>query len=230
MKKGIAIIPARGGSKRIPRKNIRNFLGNPIITYSVRCAIDSGLFDVVMVSTDDDEVAAIAVKAGAEVPFLRNRENASDFATTGDVISEVLATYREKLQKSFDFFCCLYPTAPLVSINDLQDALQLLRDGAATAVVPVVQYSHPVQRSLCIKDGKLEYNWPENASKRSQDLLPLYHDAGQFYMVKTVAFEKERSLFTVNTLPIIKTELDVQDIDNEADWKIAELKYRIKNR
>ena len=180
----IAIITARGGSKRIPKKNIRPFCGKPIIAYSIEAALECGRFDEVMVSTDSEEIAAIAREYGASVPFLRSGETAGDFATTADVIREVLQRYEEE-GKHFDSFMCIYPTAPFITADVLGEAWGSF-DGRETpdAVVPVVRFSFPPQRGFVVKDGLLAYKWPEYRSMRSQDLEPFYHDAGQFYLVR----------------------------------------------
>ncbi len=225
----IAIIIARGGSKRIPRKNIREFCGSPIIKYSIESAISSGCFDEVMVSTDDDEIAKIARKYGAKTPFTRSEKNSDDYATTADVLLEVLSEYK-KIGKEFDKLCCIYPTAPFITAEKIANAMEILQNNDdCDSVLPVVKYSYPIQRSLKISDNKLQMNWPENYSKRSQDLEDTYHDAGQLYCLKISDFLKNKILFTAKTMPIIVSELEVQDIDNEEDWQIAEMKYKILN-
>lgn len=222
----IAIITARGGSKRIPRKNIKPFLGKPMLVYSIEAALKSGIFDEVMVSTDDEEIADIARAAGASVPFYRSEKTANDFATTSDVILEVLEEY-EKRGKSFDSFCCIYPTAPFITPERLKEGMELLMEKKPDSVMPVVSFSFPPQRCVIIEDGKLVPKWPENMPKRSQDLEPYYHDCGQFYCVDTKRFLEEKVILMPNTCPLILSELEVQDIDNEVDWKLAELKYKL---
>jgi N-acylneuraminate cytidylyltransferase len=224
MGNSIAIITARGGSKRIPRKNIKDFLGRPIIAYSIEAALNAGCFDEVMVSTDDKEIADIAKRLGAKVPFLRSEKNADDYSTTADVIKEVILEYRER-GNEFDSLCCIYPTAPFVTAEKLKDAMLKLTESQADCVLPIVKYSYPVQRSLKIEDGKAVMNWPENYFARSQDLTPIYHDCGQFYCMNTESLLSQMKLFAKNTLPIITSEEEVQDIDNEEDWKLAEIKY-----
>lgn len=220
----LCIIPARGGSKRIPRKNIKDFLGKPIIAYSVETALQSGLFDEVMVSTDDEEIADVAKRFGAKVPFMRSKKNADDFATTLDVIREVLQSYEEKSRR-FDCACCIYPAAPFITTSVLQTAFDKLIKEKLFSVFPVVKYSYPIWRSLGINEGKVFMWWPENASKRSQDLPEAYHDAGQFYWMKTAGLKEKNSLFSDNTGCIVLDALHVQDIDTEEDWKLAEFKY-----
>lgn len=220
----IAIITARGGSKRIPRKNIKDFCGKPILAYSIEAALESQLFDEVMVSTDSEEIARIAIEYGASVPFMRSEATSNDYATTNDVLVEVFSEY-EKRGKSFDLAVCIYPTAPFITAEKLQNAVKIMQDEQADAVTPVVRYSFPPQRAFVIREGSLEYQYPECASMRSQDLEPIYHDCGQFYVMKVENVLKE--LPVKKSIPLIVSELEVQDIDNEDDWKIAEMKYQI---
>lgn len=222
--KSLAMITARGGSKRIPRKNIKDFNGKPIIAYSIEAALEAGVYDEVMVSTDDEEIAEIARKYGASVPFLRSEKTSNDFATTSDVIHEVIEEY-EKRGQSFDILTCIYPTAPFITAEKLKKAVDELKASDADSLIPVVRFSYPPQRAMEIKDGMLVFRQPENLSKRSQDLEPHYHDAGQFYVTRTESFLRTNSLFTGKILPLELSELEVQDIDNEVDWKLAELKY-----
>jgi pseudaminic acid cytidylyltransferase len=224
MKKCLAIITARGGSKRIPRKNIKNFLGQPIINYSIISAIDSECFDEVMVSTDDLEISEVAKAAGAKIPFFRSPNSSNDFATTVEVIMEVLAEYK-KLGVEFEYFCCIYPTAPFITADKLKNAYNMLISSGAKSIVPVVRFGFPIQRSFKIEDDRLKMNWPEHMSSRSQDLPPAYHDSGQFYFIKTEDFLRDEKLFTDFTLPYEMPESEVQDIDNLEDWKVAEIKY-----
>lgn len=189
----------------------------------------SQLFDEVMVSTDDLEIAEIAKKYGAKIPFMRSKENADDFATTADVLLEVLDEYK-KLGNEFDFLCCIYPTAPFVNPKKLKDSFNLLYNNNADSVIPVVKYSYPIQRSFRTKEeNKLEYIWPENINKRSQDLEIAYHDAGQFYWSHIESFYKNKSLLNGNSFAVILSEMEVQDIDNANDWRIAEIKYELLN-
>ncbi|HEY4650406.1 MAG TPA: pseudaminic acid cytidylyltransferase [Pontibacter sp.] len=224
--KRLAIIPARGGSKRIPRKNIKPFLGKPIIAYSIETALQSGLFDEVMVSTDDAEIAEVAEAYGANVPFLRSETAADDYATTADVIAEVLHNYSPE-GKHFEQVCCIYPTAPFIQPAILREALQLLESANYSTVFPVLRYSFPIWRSLKMEANKVEMNWPEHQTSRSQDLEPAFHDAGQFYWLRTADFREQQQLFTPNSGAIELSELHAQDIDNETDWKLAELKYKL---
>ena len=226
--RAVAIITARGGSKRIPRKNIREFCGKPILAYSIEAAYSSGIFDTVMVSTDDEEIAEVARHYGAEVPFMRSAENANDFATTRDVVKEVLEDYA-KVGENFDIACCIYPTAPFLTGEKLKRAVELLEEKKADSVVPVVRFGFPPQRSVVVEEGLLKFKWPEHALTRSQDLQPFYHDAGQFYCLRTESFLKQNILFMSKTAPLELSEMEVQDIDNEEDWQIAELKYKLRN-
>jgi pseudaminic acid cytidylyltransferase len=224
----IAIIPARGGSKRIPRKNIKNFLGKNIIAYSIEAALKSKLFDEVMVSTDDDEIANIALGYGAKVPYLRSEKNSSDFATTFEVIDEVINFYEQK-NKYFENICCLYACAPFVTSEKLISAFNELIEKDYDSVFPVVEFGFPIQRALKIEDNKIRFFQPENELKRSQDLEKSYHDAGQFYWMKTEKLLFEKKIVTENTGFIFVSELESQDIDNEVDWKLAELKFKLNN-
>ena len=226
----LAIVTARGGSKRIPRKNIRPFCGTPILGYPIRAALAAGCFDDVMVSTDDREIAEVARNFGAAVPFYRSAGTSDDHATTADVLVEVLTEYAGR-GKRFDMACCIYPTAPFVTAEMLADGHRTLaNDSRLESVVPVVRFGYPIQRALKIEDGRLGMIWPENLNKRSQDLMPAYHDAGQFYWFRVEAFLQSRRLFAANTAPVILPEWAVQDIDNEDDWMLAETKYEVLQR
>lgn len=224
--KTIAIITARGGSKRIPRKNIKPFLGKPIILYSIEAALASGIFDEVMVSTDDEEIADIARKYGASVPFLRSEKTSGDFATAPEVVLEVLEEY-EKRGVHYDLGLLLYPTAPFVTAAKLKDAAEKLLASDADTLVAVVQFSYPPQRGMIMKEGRLVFEYPQYLDSRSQDLEPHYHDVGQFLFFHTEAFKKNRRLLVGNLLPYVVSEMEVQDIDNQTDWEIAEMKYRV---
>lgn len=224
--KALAVITARGGSKRIPRKNMKTFCGQPIVLYSVKAALQAGIFEEVMVSTDDEEIAETAKAAGAAVPFMRSQENANDFATTADVVTEVLETYK-KTGREFDIVCCIYPTAPFVTAEKLQRAMQLLTENGADGVLPVVRFGFPPQRSVIMEEGFMKFKWPEHALTRSQDLEPFYHDAGQFYCLNVKSFEKQKKMVMEKTIPMELPEMEVQDIDTPEDWRIAEVKYEV---
>ena len=223
--KNICIIPARGGSKRIPRKNIKDFLGKPIIAYSIEAALKSNLFDEVMVSTDDEEIAAIARQYGASVPFMRSTETASDYATTADVLLEVIAKYRE-FGKEFDVLCCLYATAPFVEAKRLKECFELLQDDIDSAFT-VVEYSYPIQRSLVCQNKLIRMAYPEYKTSRSQDLQKHYHDAGQFYFSTVKNLIENKFLWGTHTSPLVLSELEVQDLDTLTDWHLAEMKYKL---
>lgn len=220
----LAIIPARGGSKRIPRKNIRDFLGRPIISVSISVAVDSGLFEEVMVSTDDPEIAEVALACGAKVPFMRSPETSNDFAPLADVIDEVKEQYGIQ-GRSFDNICCILPTAPLITVNNLRAGYQLLLDKGADSVRPLVRFGYAIERALKLTDGRVEMLHPEHKYTRSQDLEPAFHDAGQFYWMKS-----ECCLRGDNRYGFEISEVEAQDIDTEIDWKMAELKYQYLNQ
>lgn len=223
--KTLAIITARGGSKRIPRKNIKNFLGKPILAYSIEAAVMSGIFDEVMVSTEDEEIAEIAKSYGAKVPFYRSEKTAGDFATTNDVLLEVIEEYEKRGQK-FDVACCIYPTAPFVTSAKIKDAMEKLEASDADTLIPVVQFSYPPQRAMVIRDELLQFKYLEYIDSRSQDLEKEYHDVGQFYCFKIEPYKQNKKLMLGKILPYVVPEMEVQDIDTESDWQIAEIKYQ----
>lgn len=225
----IAVITARGGSKRIPRKNIKEFCGKPIITYSIEAALSAGIFDEVMVSTDDAQIAEIAKKAGAKVPFFRSADTANDYANTTDVMREVLNAYKEQ-GREFDVACCIYPTAPFVTADKLKKAYAAMQEKQAEALLPVVKFSFPPQRSVVQNGDFLSFKWPEHMFTRSQDLEPFYHDAGQFYFIRVADFYRQKKLIMDKTVPFPLPELEVQDIDTMDDWEIAEVKYRVMEK
>lgn len=224
MNRNLAIITARGGSKRIPRKNIKEFCGRPILSYSIDAARNAGVFDEIMVSTDDEEIARIARQYGAVVPFFRSQETSNDYASTDAVILEVLREY-EKRGEHFDAFCCIYPTAPFLTGERLRDAMSLLSQ--ADSVMPVVPFSYPPQRGLIVNNcGFIERQFPEYAVARSQDLQKIYHDCGQFYACRTAPFLEAGTTDVARLLPLVLNEMEVQDIDTPEDFEIAEIKYR----
>lgn len=221
--RNLCIIPARGGSKRIPRKNVKLFLGKPMLAYSIETAQKSGMFDEIMVSTDDEEIAQVARRYGAKVPFMRSAETSSDYATTADVLKEVILKYRD-LGQEFDNFCCFYATAPLVQSKDIITAFERLQQSDFTCVYPVVQFSYPIWRCLDLADdGTMTRHWPEFENSRSQDLPKEYHDTGTFYWYKT----KEWLSGIIKVGGIEVNETTIQDIDTETDWALAEMKYRL---
>lgn len=226
--KTLAIITARGGSKRIPKKNIKDFLGKPILAYSIEAALQAEIFEEVMVSTDSEEIAEVAKKYGALVPFLRSEKSSSDTASTADVLLEVLSEY-QKRGREFEYFSCIYPTAPFIRAEKLKKAFWQLKESAESTVgvLPVVAFSYPPQRGYILNHGMLEMKWKENFYVRSQDLETLYHDCGQFYFYRTEAYKERKGQMVDGLLPYVMDEMEVQDIDNETDWKLAELKYQM---
>ena len=227
MKKILAVITARGGSKRIPRKNIKEFCGKPIIAYSIEAAIKSDMFEEVMVSTDDKEIVEVAKAYGASVPFIRSEKTSDDYATTSDVILEVLERYKE-MGKTFDYICCVYPTAPFVTAEKLQKAVKLMEENNPVGIIPVIPFSYPPQRCFVIdENNNMQYKYREYVQARSQDLEKQYHDAGQFYVYHTEKYLASKGKIIDGIMPMILSEMEVQDIDNEEDWKLAELKYRL---
>lgn len=223
----IAIIPARGGSKRIPRKNIKFFCGKPIMAYSIMAAQKTNLFDRIIVSTDDDEIADTAIEWGAEVPFVRPQNLADDHATTIDVINHAI-DWINKNDAVYDYACCIYATAPFVRISDLIKGYDLLRNSDFYFSFPITTFPSSIFRALKLTpNNSLKMLWPEHLNERTQDLPEAYHDVGQFYWGKTEAFLKNSSLFIEHSIPVIIPRHLAQDIDTPEDWKQAELLYRI---
>ena len=224
----ICIITARGGSKRISKKNIKDFCGKPIISYSIETAIKSNLFDEVMVSTDDQDIAKVSKVHGANIPFFRSKKNSDDYSSTAEVIFEVLEEYK-KLGYDFQYACCIYPTAPLLQIDSLINGFDLLKNNELDTVFPVLRFGFPIQRALRMDiNSVVSMVQPENLTKRSQDLEPTYHDAGQFYFLNVERFMKSKKLLTEKSAGIVLNEMDAQDIDTEEDWDIAEFKYQYR--
>lgn len=224
--RNIAIIPARIGSKRINKKNIKDFLGNPIIAYSIKTALKTKLFDEVMVSTDSLEVKEISEKYGANVPFLRSKKNSNDYASLYDVVEEVIIEY-ERCGKKFDNFCMILATAPFIDCDMLTNSFFYLKEKKYDTVFPIVRFSYPILRALEIEDGKIKMIWPENMKKRSQDLKESFHDAGLFYWGNIKKIIKKRAFFTNNSFGYEIPESIAQDIDTIEDWNLAELKYKL---
>jgi N-acylneuraminate cytidylyltransferase len=223
MNKTIAIITARGGSKRIPRKNIKVFFGRPMIKYAIDAALETKIFDTIMVSTDDTEIAQISKQYGAEVPFMRSPETANDFSTTLDVLLEVVNEYKKK-NIEFDTLCCIYPCVPFLKGDTLLKAYKTFTESSVDALMPVVRFSYPIQRALRINnEGLLEYIQPEHIRTRSQDLEPMYHDVGMFYFYKINSLSNQNKKIAYFEMK----ESEIQDIDTEEDWKMAEMKYKI---
>ena len=227
--RNLAIIPARGDRKRPPRKNIKEFLGKPIICYPIEEAINSKIFDEIMVSTDDLEIAKIAKVFGASIPFMRSGTNANDFATTVDVLLEVINKYEIQGQE-FDNICCIYPTAPFVSSKLLQMAFDKLITHQFDSVFPVLPFNFPIQRAVKIAEDRVKMIHPEHLNTRSQDLEVAYHDSGQFYWMKTEVLKSLKKVWTDNTGTIVLKEMQAHDIDNIDDWEIAEFKFSMNQK
>lgn len=223
----LVIIPARGGSKRIHKKNIKDFNGHPIISYVIQSVKKTNLFDEIMVSTDDLSISKIAVKYGATVPFLRSDKNADDFANLADVLLEVLQRYKV-IGKTFKNICCILPTAALISNIKITDAFNKLNKHKFSSVVPVIKFAYPIQRALSVNNGLLALKDLQHINTRSQDLKDYYHDSGQFYWLNTKSFLKEKKIFMSNTGYIELKEYEAQDVDNEEDWEMLEIKYKYK--
>ena len=223
----ICVIPARGGSKRIPRKNIKAFNGRPIIAYSIKAALESNCFDHVIVSTDDNEIAEAAKKYGAKVPFIRPAELSNDYAGTIPVIKHTIE-WLEDHNNTIDNVCCLYATAPFIQSQTISKAFQQLLESKADYCFSVTSFAFPIQRSIRItQDDKVDMFYPENFNVRSQDLEEAYHDAGQFYWGKAQAFKDELPIFSEAASPYILPRYLVQDIDTTEDWIRAEAMHRV---
>lgn len=227
----VAIIPARGGSKRIPRKNIRQFCGKPMIAWPIGAALESGIFDRVIVSTDDPEIASIAESAGAEAPFVRPPEFSDDHAGTSAVVAHAIDWLQQRGDAP-DTVCCIYATAPFMAAADLRRGLDLLREEGAAFVFPVTTYAFPIQRAIRLTpNGRLEMFYPEQYATRSQDLEDAYHDAGQFYWGRADAWCSGAPVFGSYSVPLVIPRFRVQDIDIPEDWDRAELMFSaVKHR
>lgn len=228
--KSIAIITARGGSKRIPGKNIKLFQGKPMLQYAIDAACKSECFDEIMVSTDDEQIAAVALSLNASVPFMRSADTSDDFATTSDVLDEVLNQYLQ-IGQHYQYACCLYPCVPFLKPNRLKEAYGILCESPQVEmVIPVCRYSTPIERALELDGhGNIGFRHPEFINTRSQDLKPAYYDSGQFYFFKTAPFLRCGLGGMTVKKPILIAETECQDIDNESDWEIAEFKYKLFN-
>lgn len=222
----IVIIPARGGSKRIPGKNIRSFFGKPIIARVIENVLQSGLFSSVFVSTDSEEIAEIAKQYGAEVPVLRSPQNSDDYATTSDVLLEVLA-YLSAQGKQTDIACCIYPTSVLLNTEDLTAAFRQFMESQAPVMLACTAYPHPVQRGFTIHNNQIELKFPQYIHSRSQDLEKVFHDTGSFYFFRVADFLAKKTLWQEHITPFILDERKIQDIDTEEDWLMAELKFKL---
>ncbi|MFC4699934.1 pseudaminic acid cytidylyltransferase [Glaciecola siphonariae] len=223
--KSFALIPARGGSKRIPKKNIKPFHGKPIIAYSIETALNCGLFDEVIVSTDCEQIGELALQYGASVPFLRPADIAGDHATTGAVIAHAVQFMQDK-NPEYSHCCCIYPTAPFLQAKYLKQGHDaLLSDPSKMFAFSVTEYRFPIQRALSIENGEIAPVSPEFSSTRSQDLPARYHDAGQFYWGTLAGFLSGEAMFSKQASPVILPSYLVQDIDTPDDWKRAELMF-----
>ncbi len=221
----ICVIPARGGSKRILKKNIKNFLGKPIIAYSIEAALNSQLFDKVIVSTDDESIAKVAKEYGAEIPFVRPKKLSDDFTNTNDVVKHAINWFLEQ-DIEINYVCCIYATAPFVKVTYLRQGLELLSNSNQLFSFSVTSFPFPVQRAIKINNDKISMFYPEYTLSRSQDLDEAYHDAGQFYWGRPQAFLDEVDMFSEDSIPVVLPRYLVQDIDTLEDWKRAELMYK----
>lgn len=222
----IAVIPARGGSKRIPGKNIRDFCGKPIIAYSIEQALNSELFDRVIVSTDDEEIALVARNYGADTPFIRPSDISGDFTGTNAVVKHAIEWFQQQ-EQAIEVACCIYATAPFVQTRYLQEGYEKLVESNSSFAFSVTSFAFPIQRAIRINtQGKVEAIWPDNINKRSQDLEDTFHDAGQFYWGTAAAFLQNRVTFSIESIPVIVPRFLVQDIDTEEDWIRAELMFK----
>lgn len=222
----VAIIPARGGSKRIPRKNIKDFCGKPMIAWSIKAALQSGCFERIIVSTDDEEIAEVALRFGAEVPFIRPEELSGDFVATIPVIKHAIQWLNAN-QIIPDWVCCIYATAPFISANALKNGLTLIQQQDADYAFSVTSYAFPIQRAINVQqNGTVKMFSPEHFNTRSQDLEEAYHDAGQFYWGARTAWLEEKPIFSSESYPVILPRHLVQDIDTPEDWIIAELMFK----
>ena len=224
MKKAVAIIPARGGSKRIPRKNIKDFFGKPLIAYSIEAALKSNLFEKVIVSTDDKEIADVAIKYGATIPFIRPKELSDDFTGTGAVVEHTI-NYLKEQGEYYDYICTIYATAPLLQEKYLIEGFEKLKNSNAKNAFSCTSMPFPIQRTFKItQNERCEMFWKENFSKRSQDLEEAYQDAGQFYWTN-LKVESNDIMFGNDSIPIVLPRYLVQDIDTLEDWERAEYMY-----
>lgn len=222
----LAIIPARGGSKRIPRKNIKLFCGRPMIAWSIDAARASGLFDHIVVSTDDIEISAVAKAYGAEVPFMRPAALSDDHTGTSSVVAHAIQWYRAQGDMP-DLVCCIYATAPFVSAADLQRGLKMLADSGSDFAFSVTSFAFPIQRAIKLtEEGRVQMFQPEHFNTRSQDLEEAFHDAGQFYWGRAAAWIADKPIFSTDTVPVILPRHRVQDIDTPEDWERAEWMFK----
>ncbi len=228
--KVVAIIPARGGSKRIPRKNIRLFNGLPIIAWSIQAAIKSGCFDRVIVSTDDKEIASIANSHGAETPFIRPKNISDDYAATSDVVAHAIRFERDQ-GSDIEYVCCIYPTAPFINIDNLKKGLDIIKARDYDYVFSATSYAFPVGRAFSFNSAEgVQMIFPENEKVRSQDLEDAFHDAGQFYWSQSQTWVDLKPIFSPKSFPLILPRYEVVDIDSEEDWNEAEMKCKLLHK
>ncbi len=223
----IAIIPARSGSKRIINKNIKNFHGKPIISYAIKCAKDSKLFDKILVSSDSKKIIKIAKKYGAEAPFIRPSFISRDKSLTIDVVKHAIK-WLSKNGNKINFVCCIYPTSPLMIHQDLRNSFKIVKKKKIDFLIAVTKYSYPVQKSFYLKNNMIKLLQSSKHSTASQTLRETYHDAGQFYWARTKTWLKKKSILNNNSFAFKLPQLRVQDIDNINDWKIAEKLFKLK--
>lgn len=221
----ICIIPARAGSKRIKNKNILPFIDKPIISYVINAAIETNLFDEIMVSTESEEIANIAKSHGANIPFLRSKKNADDYATTSDVILEVIEKYAE-LGITFDSIFCLYPTSVLIKPKLILNAFEKFKSNSVDSLITVQKFKHPIERAIKVTNQKAEWINKEFEFSRTQDFENTYYDSGQFYILKTSSFIIQKSLLMENTFSLILDEKNTQDVDIYSDLYFLEYKYK----
>ncbi|MGQ3210414.1 MAG: pseudaminic acid cytidylyltransferase [Shinella sp.] len=225
----LAVIPARGGSKRIPRKNVKPFAGKPMIVWSIDAALESGCFDRIIVSTDDEEIAAIASKAGADVPFMRPANLSDDYTGTIPVVAHAISWMQEHARPA-ETVCCIYATAPFVRAEDIRRGQAILEEGGADYAFSVTSFPFPIQRAIRLKaEERVEMFWPEHFASRSQDLEEAFHDAGQFYWGRAEAWLAGRPLFSPQAAAVVLPRHRVQDIDTPEDWQRAEFMFTALN-
>jgi N-acylneuraminate cytidylyltransferase len=222
----IAIIPARGGSKRIPKKNIKEFFGKPMLSYAINACEDSGIFSEIMVSTDTEEIAAVARQYGAHIPFFRSARTSDDHAITFDVLEEVVANYK-KNGTEYKYVCCVYPCVPFLAAQTLKDAYNQFVASGADMLLPVCKFPVPIEWAMKIEKNILMAHDKKAQLIRSQDLVPNYFDVGMFYFYETKKMLMQKGLLPDNTQPYIMNENEIQDIDTIDDWKLAEIKYKL---
>lgn len=225
----VAIIPARGGSKRIPRKNIKHFAGKPMISYPIRMAIKTELFDRIIVSTDDEEIAGIAHRYGAETPFMRPKALADDITDTDAVVRHAIEWLNTN-EGPVRYACCIYATTPFIQSRYIREGFLKLENSNESFAFAVTSFPFPIKRALKISKDKVEMFWPEHYRTRSQDLEAAFHDAGQFYWGRANAFLSGVELFSERSIPVVLPRYFAQDIDTPEDWSFAEIMFQVLNK